>query len=300
MQSVEACGNLIPTSRLVGLGFTRYQIAFAIQRGELLRVARGWVATAAAPQVAVAAVLHRGKLTGSSALASMLVWDAADPRVHVLVPRNSPHSLSTNCPLSTFAPPKYMKGPVVKHWGIERCPNPLELPWRVSIMDALLAVAHTAPPHQFVACLDSALHNRVINPATLATLESLLPRRIRRWIAKADGRAESGLETIVRILMAPLVQSIEIQVPIRGLAQGGGTGRLDILINGWLNIELDGLEFHTTSADHRRDAFLVTLGYRVHRFGWLQVIHNWPTVQATILELLRSPPARIPRQATYL
>ncbi|WP_213817083.1 endonuclease domain-containing protein [Glaciihabitans sp. dw_435] len=82
------------------------------------------------------------------------------------------------------------------------------------------------------------------------------------------------------------------------MSERGGVGRLDILINGWLNIELDGSEFHTTpSSDRRRDAYLVSLGYRVHRFGYAQVIYDWPRVEATIRELLRYPPRQIPRRS---
>ena len=72
----------------------------------------------------------------------------------------------------------------------------------------------------------------------------------------------------------------------------GGDGRVDLLIDGWLVIELDGDEFHDPVADRERNAALVRLGYRVHRFGYDQVINGWPLVEATVLELLRYPPTR--------
>ncbi len=298
LQAVAASGHLIPQSTLIQRGFTYYRINQAVRTGQLVKVGSRWVATPAAEQLAISAVVHGGKLTGSSALASLKIWDTVDPRVHVLVPSNSHGTREPGRPLGTFVPPRFAPTAVVKHWGSEKHPSSRCLPWRVSVSDALITVARTAAPHQFVASADSALYVGAITLESLMRLEMLLPRGVRRYLRLVNGRAESGLESIVRVLCQPFVRTIEIQVRIPGLSERGGVGRLDILINGWLNIELDGSEFHTTpSSDRRRDAYLVSLGYRVHRFGYAQVIYDWPRVEATIRELLRYPPRQIPRRS---
>lgn len=76
---------------------------------------------------------------------------------------------------------------------------------------------------------------------------------------------------------------------------------MDLLIDGWLVIELDGDEFHDPVADRGRNATLVRLGYRIHRFGYDQVIKGWSPhlgprnllrPEPTGKEFLRSEPDR--------
>jgi hypothetical protein len=110
----------------------------------------------------------------------------------------------------------------------------------------------------------------------------------------ADPRAESGLETLTRIRLSEWVRDIQPQFAIPGLAQGGGTGRVDLLLNGWLAIELDGDLWHDPKRDRARDAELVRRGFRSHRFGFDQVVLDWPGTEATIAELLAYPPPRKP------
>ena len=51
-------------------------------------------------------------------------------------------------------------------------------------------------------------------------------------------------------------------------------------------IELDGDEFHDPVRDRHRNSALVRRGYRIHRFGYDEVIHGWADVEATVRELL--------------
>jgi hypothetical protein len=182
-----------------------------------------------------------------------------------------------------------MRG-VVRHWTHERRSNPLEPPWRVSVIDALVQVAKIAPREQFIACVESAVCKKELTRAGIPILFSLLPQRLQSLSSSLDFGSESGLETIARLRLAPCVRRIVTQVKIPGIAKLGGDGRVDLLIDGWLVIELDGDEFHDPVADRERNAALVRLGYRVHRFGYDQVINGWPLVEATVLELLRYPP----------
>lgn len=291
LTDLEAHGFATRTTDLTARGHSPRTIGRAIERGTLLRVCRGWVATSMASQLSIIAIAQGGKLTGTSALASRGTWSGEDRRIHIQVPVNGhgPAKRLTT-PIRVFVRPKYAPGQVVRHWAPERHHDRAEPPWRVSVIDALVEVAKDSTSEQFIACVDSALHNRTLSRAGLPTLFSLLPLRFRPLQHELDGSAESGLESICRVLLRPLVRSIETQVRIPGIARGGGDGRVDLLIDGWLVIELDGDEYHDPKVDRGRNATLVRLGYRIHRFGYDQIINQWPEVEATILELLRYPP----------
>lgn len=284
-------GFVTRTAHLIRLGHGRRSIGRAISRGDILRVCEGWVATTDASQTSIIAIANRGKLSGSTALATRGVWDGVDHRIHVQVPVNSHGSVRrVSTPLAAFTPPKHPMRGVVRHWTHERRSNPLEPPWRVSVIDALVQVAKIAPREQFIACVESAVCKKELTRAGIPILFSLLPQRLQSLSSSLDFGSESGLETIARLRLAPCVRRIVTQVKIPGIAKLGGDGRVDLLIDGWLVIELDGDEFHDPVADRERNAALVRLGYRVHRFGYDQVINGWPLVEATVLELLRYPP----------
>jgi hypothetical protein len=150
-----------------------------------------------------------------------------------------------------------------------------------------------APREQFIACIDSAIHVGAIPRAALPQLFGMLPAAFATVAVEIDGESGSGLESLARCRLAPLVRLLQTQVAIPGIARHGGEGRVDILIDGWLAIELDGDEFHDPVTDRERNALLVRKGYRVHRFGYDQVVNGWPEVEATIMELLQYPPHRV-------
>ncbi len=235
--------------------------------------------------------VNRGKLTSASALASRGLWDGCDSRIHVAVPPNSPRSAKVSrSALTQFRPPPFPRSGLVRHWVPERAPDGREPPWRQSITDTLWVASKHLPADQFVACLDSALHEGVLSRAGLPRLESLLPARSRGLLRLVDPRAESGLETLTRIRLSRWVRDIQPQFAIPGIAQSGGTGRVDLLLNGWLAIELDGDQWHDPKRDRARDAELVRRGFRAHRFGFDQVVLDWPNTEAAVAELLAYPP----------
>lgn len=290
-------GHLTRIIRLTSLGHSEREIERAVSTNELIRVARGWVATSQATHPEVTAVTVGGKLTGSTALASGGIWSGVDRRIHVAL---SPHS--TGRPLSGRSPDRFpsmrfVDREVVRHWGQERFPESECPPWRVSLIDALIRVARDSSSEHFVASVDSAIHLKALSRAAVPQLFSLLPRRLSHLQDDVDGRAESGIETLPRLRLSSLVRLVEIQVRIPGISRSGGDGRVDILLDGWLVVEADGDEFHDTIVDRERDALLVRLGYRVQRFGYDQIVNRWHEVEATILELLRYPPADVRRAA---
>ena len=66
-------------------------------------------------------------------------------------------------------------------------------------------------------------------------------------------------------------------------------GTVDLLIDGWLIVELDGREFHEDEQferDRRRDLESARQRYRTLRFSWRQVMFEWPMVEAAVLAAL--------------
>lgn len=118
---------------------------------------------------------------------------------------------------------------------------------------------------------------------------------LRRTVALVDGRAESPIETCLRLLALPLAV-VDLQVPIAGV------GRVDMLLDGWLVLEADGFEHHSTRAhyrvDRRRADALAAQGFVLVRFSYEDIVHRPDYVVATIrLVLTRRNHDR--RQATH-
>ena len=97
----------------------------------------------------------------------------------------------------------------------------------------------------------------------------------------ADGRCESGIESIARYLLQLLGLRVEVQVQIDGV------GRVDLLVEGRLIVEIDGRRWHPDfERDRRRDTSAAIGRYRTLRFTWKQVLYDWPRVQAAVLAAL--------------
>jgi very-short-patch-repair endonuclease len=278
---LQTHGFLIRSTRLRELGHSRREIDAAIADGWLTRPVRPWLATTAAERDAVIAVLHRGALTSASALGSMGAWRGLDRFIHVRVDSHSSGGVSrTAVPLANFAQPKHPTQGVIRHWAVSRDDR---ANWRVSAVDALAAFARDTITEHFVAAIDSGLHTRVLRPSDVPALKELLPLRLQGALRLVDGRAESGTESIARLRLAGLGCTIEIQKEI-------GPYRVDLLIDGWLAIEIDSEQWHSSTRvkDLTKSAWLTARGYRVEHFDYSQVMTAWPTVEASIAEALRA------------
>lgn len=133
----------------------------------------------------------------------------------------------------------------------------------VEAFDALLCAVKCQDPRSAVATIDSALHLRVLRSDDLDELFDALPRRYRRLRGLVDGRAESGPETLVRLMLRALGCEIAVQVDIEGV------GRVDFVVDGWLIVECDSREHHSSPqaqlVDRRRDLAAAQRGYLVIR-----------------------------------
>jgi very-short-patch-repair endonuclease len=135
-----------------------------------------------------------------------------------------------------------------------------------------------------VAVLDSALHTRLLVAADVARIRAELPRHRRGLLDLVDGRAEAGGESVVRYRLHLAGYRVDVQVRIRGV------GRVDLLVEGRLVVEIDGRQFHdgadAFAEDRRRDLALSAQHLGHLRLTYRQIFDDWPACLAGIAAAL--------------
>ncbi|QDZ15128.1 endonuclease domain-containing protein [Humibacter ginsenosidimutans] len=249
-------GGLATRSQLRVVGCSARSLRRFADDGNARSIRRSWLATPQAEPDAVRAVELGGILGGESALRSFGVWVSHNTGLCVATPPGASH-------LPTLGDDEYRVYPHDFAW-------PEGKRWRTDIVSALAQLAARVEPVHFIASVDSALNTNVMTAPQLADLFARLPRRFRRLRRLIEPRAESGLESIVRVAAMLEGWKVEVQVAVPRV------GRVDLVINGWLVIETDGDQWHSSATqrakDRRRDAGLVRRGMRCHRFGYAQVM----------------------------
>jgi very-short-patch-repair endonuclease len=156
----------------------------------------------------------------------------------------------------------------------------------VSIVDALAHAVLCQPPRAAIATIDSALHLGYVSATELGEVFRALPKRYRALQPLIDGRAESGPETLMRLLLRSLGCRVDVQVEFEGV------GRVDLLVDGWLVIECDSREFHQgweqRTRDHDRDLALAALGLVTLRVTAAQIMYRYEEVLQAVKGLLGS------------
>lgn len=250
-------------------GLSQRRITEHVRSGELLRPRQGVYLHPASSSAAVSAARIGGLVGCVSVLAERGVFVLERSVLHVHV---APHTTRLRSP-----------GSARIHWApLSHAPHPRAT--RVELFDALLQATICQSPRAAIATLDSALHRGLISDDDMDELFSLLPRRRRVLRGLIDGRAESGPETFVRLLLRALGLSFECQVWIPGV------GRVDFVVEGWLVIECDSREFHdgwdAYASDRRRDLLLAERGYASLRPIAADIFADTPAIGRAIVAML--------------
>ena len=147
-----------------------------------------------------------------------------------------------------------------------------------------------APLAQLVA-VDAALNRGLM---TLSKLDEFTVTETRRtrWLARrASGSAESLLETLTRVALIQAGLAVSPQAVIAGV------GRVDLLVEGIVVVELDGRAYHSDeaafAADRKRDRALALAGYTVLRFTYHEVMLEREQVVADVLAAVRAARSRL-------
>ncbi len=117
----------------------------------------------------------------------------------------------------------------------------------VDLIEAFAEATRCQHPRAAIATLDSGLHLGLIDGHDLTPIFALLPLRFAALRPLLDARAESGAESLMRLILRGLGCDAETQVRIDSV------GRVDFLVDGHLIIECDSREFHGSWDDRRRD-----------------------------------------------
>lgn len=255
MDDIDAFG--IPRDRCVSYqelrsaGASRQQIREAVAAGHLRHARRDvYLSTDVADSVFRAQRIG-GRLDCIAALEVMGVYVHEQSRLHVQV---DPQHSRLRSPRSRRRRLPANKEVAVVHWRAHRGDA-----HTVDPISALVQSFGCQQPRHMVATLDSALFLGVIDADDLAEIFERAPRRYRRLRRLIDGRAESGPETLARLLLRQLGRRIEVQKVIEGV------GRVDLVIDGWIVVECDSRAHHSgwkqQEKDRRRDLLLAARGY---------------------------------------
>lgn len=277
----------LSTADLRALGLSERGIARLVRDGVLIRVRVGSYIRADSHPHAVQALRVGGRLACVSELDQRGVFvhggaedSVGEPsRVHVQLELNA----------SRLGSRTDKRGALRLHWvTLRRGVHPSSA--SVDLFDALVQSAACQSPRAFIASVDSALHLKLLHADDVEALFAALPRRLRRLRGLVDGRAESGTETLVRLMLRALGRRAELQVVIRGV------GRVDLVVDGWLVIECDSKAFHSSweqqREDRRRDQALAALGYVVYRPIAEDILYHPEAVVAALKGLLALPMRR--------
>lgn len=267
------CGGAARREDLLALGVSES----AIRRPKgVWRPFRGVFALPAAPTEVIAARQRRARIGCLSAAVRYGLPVLATPvATHLVVPRDRSASRSP-------APP----GIVVHRHDLR---EDWAEPWTTCFETLDIAAGCTAPAWQ-LAMVDAALHEGRIPVEDLDRLRYGTRAR-RRWLRRyANARAESPLETLLRVALMLAGFSVSIQVQMRGV------GRVDMVVDGALVIEVDGghhfADRPAMKNDRRRDRVVQLGDYKAFRYVYEDVMYDLAAVVEEVARAVGRQPHR--------
>lgn len=270
-------------AELQATGVSRRDLARSLQTGMLLRARRDRYVDAGMPAELRAAVRLGGRLTCLSLLQLMGVFVLANTQLHVHVNRGASRLRS---PGAERAPmPSRAVRTFRTHWlPLARLGEGSST--AVGVVDALIHAVLCQPARHAIATLDSALHLLMITTDDLGDIFSALPPRFGVLRSLIDDRAESGPETLMRLMLRSLGCAVLSQVTFIGI------GRVDFVVDKWLVVECDSREFHESweqqVKDRERDLALAARGYVTLRVTAAMIMYRPDEVLAALRGVLRT------------
>ncbi|WP_345801834.1 hypothetical protein AAIB33_01650 [Microbacterium sp. AZCO] len=260
--------TFLSRSTLLSGGLSRRHLDAQLTAGRLIRVRKGRYLTADTPADVVRAAKLGGRIDCVSLLHALGVYVLSHDTLHTQVTNGA----------SRLPPPPE---DVVRHWRPSSAsPDDVTTP----LVEALAQACRCQAPRDAVATIDSAWHLGLVDEDAVAEVFRRLPARYAAVRALVDKRAESGPETIVRLMLRALGCRIEVQVDLDGV------GRVDLIVDGWLIIECDSKAFHegwdAQKRDRRRDIAAARLGYTTIRPLAEDILYNRDRVLADLKAVL--------------
>lgn len=260
-------------------GMSDSRLRTAVRSGAVVRVGHDRYVEpgSVCPREAVLAAQGTGVALGGPSAARMHGLPAADERIHVVVRNGGGQRL-------------HQPGVVVRQtrdWEAENIAGVTVTPLARTLVD----VARELPLQESVPILDAGLRAGVQSTDLVAGLVGRSPgnARARRAIGLADKRAESPLESLLRLaLVLGELPPDDLQHHVR--EEGRAVARVDLWYPG-LVVEADGFDFHRNRADYRADRrkgqAYARLGLLLLRFSWEDVSSSPDAAVATVRATLR-------------
>jgi very-short-patch-repair endonuclease len=284
LDALHSTGHVIATTQqLLATGITPHGLTAAVRSGQLVRVRRGHYTAPQTGDLTQQAVRVGGLLSCISALDALGVWVPVDRFPHIALRHEASRLRS---PRNRFTPlsDDSRDGATLHWWPLVRAN--LATQDSVHVIDALRHAIRCQPWYLAVAALDSALHKKVIHVSDLAVVFDGLPHTHDRLRNRVNAKCESGIESVVRLLLEEFGLPYVLQRRFRGI------GFVDFLVAGCVVIETDGRLGHEGESgqlrDYDRDAKLVARGFTVLRFNYWQVMFEREVVVEAIVAALRA------------
>lgn len=278
---MTAAGGVARTAALISAGCSKRDIAQAVRKGQVLRVRTGVLATPDANPALIAATGLSGVITCVTALA----W-------HGISLLRLPRTIHVGVPSGFTTSRRPTKG-VHLHYARGRDKPALGAPPVASVVTALDEAGRCLDERSHLVAVDAALHRGDVSVRHVANFRLCTAQR-RDWLlAHADGRAESPGETLARLDLVKQGLNVHPQRFIKG------AGRVDLVVEDRVVVEIDGRAFHQGPEafvrDRRRDRTVVAGGLPVLRFAAVEVLGaDAVDVGAEVAQfLLAGPKARM-------
>ena len=279
--------RVLSRAELLARGATGASLTAAVRSHFLLRVRRDHYALPDCDAHVVEAVRIGGRLGCISALADygVFVSDSRFTHAHLHPLASRPRS-----PRNRFV--RLSRGNrdgVEIHWTNlidEGDGNEC----RIGVRDALIQSLDCQSVWESVASFDSALHLGLVTVAGVADIFARAPRWAKVVAKLIDSRAESGPESILRMIVLAAGFKCEPQVTVPGV------GRVDLIVENRLALEADSRAFHEgwerQRADRERDIQLARRRYMSLRPISDHILHSPDTVREAIEGLMSISRAR--------
>jgi very-short-patch-repair endonuclease len=273
--------RVLSRAELLALGATGASLTAAVRHGFLVRLRRDHYALPDTDNHVVDAVRIGGRLGCVSALADAGVFVLDARFTHVCMP---PLASRPRSPRSRFVPlTSTNRDGVDLHW-VELLEPDGGTEAAVSLRDALLQSLHCQSEWMSVATFDSALHQGKVSRRDIASVFAAAPERFRHIEQLLDRRAESGPESVLRMIVKSAGYECDLQVNMEGI------GRVDMVVEGCLVVEADSRVGHAgwekQRSDRSRDVALARRDFDSLRPVSEHILYSPDAVRDAITHLL--------------
>jgi hypothetical protein len=261
-------GHVASVSELRRRGLSAAEVAAVRKHPFCYRLRRGWYACADLNSNEKIAADCGGRVDCVSTLRMQKIWVGDERgRLHLRLPAHGGRA-------SQRLAATHRR--VVAHW---LRPTRRGTKLYVSTFDALRQAMDCLPPDDLIAAIESAVHLRKLSREDALRLIASAPTRLRKLLREVDTefRAQSGLETKVRLRFTRLGYRVEPQAYVPGV------GHVDNLIEDIVALETNGRDHEgSRSNDYYRDLGTAAWGIRVLIADPALINEHWDVIQAVV------------------